>query len=423
MDVMPKKDQRRLLRALNDAADYTKDGLSPDEALAKSAKEHQLRSPMVQRVVEAYNKANAVAYMKSAPADSRADDYPVADLSKVATIIFGIDDKQPELIIKEANYRELDRLAPMDKEAEAHTSTPHKNKVTAETIAKGLEKLGSQGRAIINRTKSRLTRMEARSKRLLTSMAMDTAGLDRRALEKTAHNLVNAFGEEAGHAIADAVNAVGENPHKYIPKLEKSAKAVLLPDTSFYKAAKELLINKDRLEGMRKEAADDAGGLSFLNNPLLNSVADLTTLTSDAKEPHLDSNTGMSGEWDAYTKDMDSRATLYDLMLNDPEISAYSPRKVRDTYNSVVETFPELAQKKSITAAILKKSLAQGGDLDIYEIKDLIGAGKDLTAINKADTTRRGELKENTRGSGGKSDKKEGGSSKIIQILANQTIA
>ena len=86
---------------------------------------------------------------------------------------------------------------------------------------------------------------------------------------------------------------------------------------------------------------------------------------------------------------------LYDFMLNDPDVSSYSPLKVQDTYNDIVETFPELAKKRKIMRAVLRKSLAQGGNLDIYEIKDLIGANKDLTQQRALHSAGRKELKGN----------------------------
>ena len=418
MEVMSKTDQRRLLKALDKAADLTKEGMGPNEALAKSAEEYQLTSPMVQRVVEAYNKANAVAYMKTAPESRRGDDYPVASLKKVASLIFDFTrPAQPSTIV----VRDFKKIAAersgvpeLAKTAELRTGVDPKYKpnVTAKTVERLLMKLAHQASLIDARESRKETELVERSKRLLVDMANQTARMNGEELRKTSSNLANAFGEESAKAVINAVNAVSENPVTYLPEMPKTAKAVILPDKHFYKCAKQLLDNREKLVGLHK-SSDELNPYQIMSHKLMG----LHELAG-ASDPHIDPTTGFSGEWDAYAKSLKSREMLYDLMLNDPDISAYSPRQVKHVFNNIMQTFPELAQKKLITAAVMKKMLAQGGNLDIYEIKDLIGAGKELSNIRKTDVASRKDLNDimSTKSDSSSSDKKSSDGSKVHTI-------
>ena len=417
MEVMSKTDQRRLLKALDKAADLTKEGMGPDEALAKSAEEYQLTSPMVQRVVEAYNKANAVAYMKTAPESRRGDDYPVASLKKVASLIF--DFTKPEqpstIVVRDFKKIAAERSGVPDlaKTAELRTGVDPKYKpnVTAKTVERLITKLAHQAALIDARESRKETELVEQSKRLLVDMADQTARMNKEELRKTASNLSNAFGESSASAVINAVNAVNENPVTYLPEMPKTAHAVILPNIHFYKCAAQLLENRKKLVELHKSAT--ANPYQIMSDKLVG----LHELAG-ASDPHIDPTTGFSGEWDAYAKSLKSREMLYDLMLNDPDISAYSPGQVKHVFNNIMETFPELAQKKLITAAVMKKMLAQGGNLDIYEIKDLIGAGKELSNIRKTDVASRKDLNDimSTKSDSSSSDKKSSDGSKVHTI-------
>jgi hypothetical protein len=223
-------------------------------------------------------------------------------------------------------------------------------------------------------------------------------------LHKIAQNLADALGEENAHIIINAANANGGDPVRYMECLPKRAHATILPSKPIYKIAKKLIDDRDNMIEMQKAANDE---VLDMFSPLSDTVGSLPALSSAPDKVHMDLSTGMTGEWDAYAKDLNSRRMLYDMMLNDEEISAYSPRKVQTAYNDIVETFPELSKQSKILRAILRKSLAQGGNMDIYEIKDLISAGKEKSSSDKEGVMGRSALNEsiNSGGAGNNSNK------------------
>jgi hypothetical protein len=410
MNKMSQPEQRKMLKALNKAADYTKDGMSPDEALTKVAKEHDLNGPKIERLCEAYNKANAVAYMKSAPSDKRAENYPIAKVANVIENIFGIQEKAAEEItFSKRNYAEEGFVPvekPMDKAA---SEKERRSNISPQSIAASMEIMKGQLERLEKRANDNRMRAERDVKNALNDLTAEVQRVPstesgRKKLNKIAQIVVDAFGEEEGHIVINATNANIDDPTRYMPCLEKKAQAVVMPNDSMFNKVKDLLEKRAHMLKMQKIAVDAeqmaneqalAAAVSPKFNPLIRMVGDLPGLTGSPTDPHMDVATGMTGEWDAYAKDLKSRRLLYDMMLNDEEISAYSPRDVQRTYNDIVETFPELADKRKILRAILRKSLAQGGNMDIYEIKDLISTGKESISRDESIAKAKQQLADN----------------------------
>lgn len=410
MEKMSQNEQRKLLKALDKAADYTKAGMDPDSALTKVAEEYKLGAPMVERVCEAYNKANAVAYMKSAPEDKRAESYPIAKIANVMQNIFGIQEKAAsEITFKKRDYtptvtveRGLSKTASEKKQRVG--TTPGTIAVLLERNMGYLEKLSSEA-------KRRLDTLTNGVRECLDDITEEVRkiGYSQKNLRKTAQLLTDAFGEEKSHLLINAVNANIEDPARYMPCLGKKAHAVVLPDKPLYKKASELF-EKRELMKQADTTYDDIDDLkahvtnvALKRNPLAQAL--MSVPKKDVSRPFMDPETGMTGEWDAYEKDLRARGMLYDMMLNDEELHSYSPMKVQQAYNELTETYPWLTSKKNVLRAILRKTMAQGGNMDIYELKDLLTAeqlaGKARNDMTSARTKLSDHISSGSGGGGG----------------------
>jgi cytochrome c556 len=88
MEKMSKRDEKKLLTALDKAANLSRSGLEPNHVLTKVAREFKLTPQEICRVTETYNKAKSVAFLKSASSDFRANDFPLADSDTVIKSVY-----------------------------------------------------------------------------------------------------------------------------------------------------------------------------------------------------------------------------------------------------------------------------------------------------------------------------------------------
>ena len=422
MEQMSQEGQRRMLKALDKAADYTQDGLSPDAAIIKVAQEFELEAPMIERVCEAYNKANAVAYMRSAPENERAGNYPLAKISSVMGAVYGVGDKQAEesdIKVKDyaSAYAKSTDPKRMEKTASAEVFADRPPVVaTPQAIRASAEKLLGQMHKLSARTKDNMVKATWNVQKGLEKIAelveqVPATRAGKKRLEKISMTLSNALGESDAHMLVNAVNAISRDDARAIPTMPKTASAVVIGNDPICMKAVALMEERRKMvafQEMEKESATivDPANVASMGAPLQD-VLRLPGVLPEPADIHMDITTGKTGEWDAYAKDLNSRRLLYDLMINDPEISMYSPGKVQGMYNEVITTFPELAAREPILRAILRKGLAQGGAFDIYEIKDLLSAGKELSDTSKSQAEARKQTTEassKSRGGGGSGD-------------------
>ena len=80
---------KRIETALRDAIAFHNEGLSANEALAKSASQHELNPETICRVVESFNIAKTRAYVKTASVKDA--DFDLANKTDVVKMVFGDD--------------------------------------------------------------------------------------------------------------------------------------------------------------------------------------------------------------------------------------------------------------------------------------------------------------------------------------------
>lgn len=80
---------------------------------------------------------------------------------------------------------------------------------------------------------------------------------------------------------------------------------------------------------------------------------------------------------EAKLREINSQATLTDLMSNDEVISGYDPEEVTAAYNDLVQLAPAIADQRILLQSMLRKRLAQGV-LDPFEQEMLLRADKEL---------------------------------------------
>jgi len=100
MKEISKKDEGRIIEALEKAVKEANKGAAPDEALVKVAEEYGFQPEIIKRMVAAYNTSKTLSHLKSASDDEKAGSFPIASPEVIIERIFP---KEPETPAKQAS--------------------------------------------------------------------------------------------------------------------------------------------------------------------------------------------------------------------------------------------------------------------------------------------------------------------------------
>ncbi len=393
---MSKDNERKLLKALDKAATLSIGNSDPDDVLIKVATEYKLTPPELSRVVEAYNKAKSVAYLKKAAAEDRAGDFPLADMSRISSRIYGMEKTEAELVIPMRNYAsEYIASESLDKVASVEVAIPTPRFRTAVRARESVWKEAMDHFDVQKNVKTILVNRvrETSNKRAceLKKIAEHCEHFRPADLVKVARTLVNGYGDKHAGEVIDELN-LNMKCNRLPKNIEKTAHAVIFPCSEPYISLSKIAGLTTKLDAAKKDldwfekVAEDEGP-----NILAKATSGINKILTDPDKPrkdNIDINTGMPTEWDNYLKELNAKRMLYNLYRFDPIIQSYPLSDVADTYNEVVTTTPGLADNKAWMRATLRRSLTQGKSIDPFEIKDMLMAQtqKTVGGKNYADT-------------------------------------
>lgn len=105
-------------------------------------------------------------------------------------------------------------------------------------------------------------------------------------------------------------------------------------------------------------------------------LADTLGLSKDTKKLKMDAYEDITTpDHELALKNIQSQATLHDLMLNDDVISGHDPREVALAFNEIAATAPGVVSAPAVLAAVLRKRLEAGSMAD-FDAKQLIEMDK-----------------------------------------------
>ncbi len=403
-----------MLRGLDKSAEYVKSGDEPDLAIAKVAKESDLTPSETIRLVETFNKANTVAFMKTASSEDRSKDYTLATNPGVMKFLHNDIPKEASENILKSSYDYYVK-EPMTKVASSVEPMIRRHQLTIapESINKKASLLRDTYKKNVAIAREEIAKRKWSIDKNLRKMAsMCIATRVPKELKKMASDIVNSCGSE-GNTVINAANAFNEDPNKYLPNtLEKRAFAISKPHP-IVKIAQEILINRSGLvplDNLLKQAKHD----DYKANELYKQAgayeddphgedpgfgSSMTGLLKEIGEPKnvsnwkmdssdtlgsMDPSTGMvGGQWDAILKSIRNKDKFMRLYVDDEELNNYPLEKVQRTYNDIVGLMPQLATKNIWMRAALRKAMAQGGQLDAFELKDMLSTAESLTKKDK----------------------------------------
>lgn len=379
----------KLLRALDKAADLSRVMESPDDVIVKVATEMRLSPPEVCRVVEMYNKAKSVAILKTASSDSRADDFPIANMNNVMDKIYGQRKVAEEAgTITRRDYSAIYFATPMDKAAAEIKVTERVNTMPVKLAEEQQHAVAMVGS--INRVRHAFRSEMAKLARELDVTANKIAALVEtgrpKDVVKYSRNMVNGLGKLAYERLLDVVSARLSYSFK-IPTMDKTAHAVVMPCDELHTKSCELAKLVERYDAFKKVAsafekrADEE--LGELARMMQHVDMGLRQRGTKVPEAYSDPETLMPTDRSNQMKPIGARRALFDIYESDPIVRSYPIDQVQDAFNSVQETAPGLARNPMWMVSSMRRMLQQGGAIDPFEVKGML----------EASSTRSGELK------------------------------
>jgi len=100
MKEISKKDEQRIIEALEKAVKEANKGTAPDEALVKVAEEYEFQPEIIKRMVAAYNTSKTLAHLKNASDEEKGGSFPIASPEAIIGKLFP---QEPATPAKEAS--------------------------------------------------------------------------------------------------------------------------------------------------------------------------------------------------------------------------------------------------------------------------------------------------------------------------------
>lgn len=408
-----------LIRQVTDyTASLTDDGMTPTDALVKAARELQLPAGHLPLAARAYNVAASEAHRKSASdLETKVGDFPIVDPEAAREALYPTEVLSPAAKVAKTivspHYSRAPRgpadaqkraelLAPLltEKKAKARTepadATTSWNKVEAvRGQAKRADLVSRQAFekvvTILGQVREQMSKVASDSLEAVTEYAVHCYGdTGKTAMKMVGHGFTPArtkkahIMEEAGSKVRGLIDQLVEQSQKYADLREASA-------VQLAKAAKA---TEQFWESSQASRPVDALGLPIPEGPPLNptkraSVFPMmagamgTTLARDLSSKLPTAAPTAKLEDRMYQKLTDpsheqeirnaqSTAMLSDFMANDPVISGYDPDEVVQRYNGVAQLMPHGVTRGELMRATLRKALASGGNLDPFDVSEMI---------------------------------------------------
>lgn len=431
MRSLSKEAETKLLAAIERAAALVNDGMSPNDAIIKSASDANIESGHVNIMVHAYNtgRTNKQREVGDDTLEKSAD-FPLADIDAVMAALYPSEVKTAAEIHKSTAVSTdyaisaagllARRNAALTKAAAAKEALPEKTyapyprdehsaamreysrkqseKRAAEELrrqttdayskaAVAMETLQEYFRNPANMSfpdavRETGLRVGDDAVSVLKKLAEVYPYLNKQADSKTDH-----FGRcepcelvEQVLQHLDEYNELKKKSEALMPaKVEKKAEPVITTGSILYEPANAPLT--------LKEAAGERGSsnpFSFSPRKTLGGlgssmVGEGFTSVFDQSPDKLRARALMSltdPEHERKLHNIRSRGVLHDLILNDPVISGYDPAEVANAYNELAELAPSFTSSSAVMSSLLRKRLQAGqlADFDLKQIVDLESA-------------------------------------------------
>lgn len=396
MEKMSKSNERRLLKALEKAAMCSQGEHDPDQVLIKVSSEYSLTPNEILRVVETYNKAKSVSFLKNASADHRASDFPLANATNIIKAVFAESKTAEEYKDFSTRLREYTDI-PLPMSVEKVAEEKKRQSATLRDMGsfwKEATEFFDECAGLAEDARRNYAENLHKVETAMRKVSDYCATCQGKELRKIAGLIVNGYGEQGLKFINDVNNRL---PKPLLPKLEKTAHAAMFPTAEPFLSISEAFHSGRRLamsiqnQQTIEKLSKDEGKETFKSDASLPDPAEAyTELFEGQPSGSVDVNnavdplTGVRDQWSNYLRSIQAKKMLYNLYRFDPIIKSYPLSDVLEVFNEVSEVTPALSGNKAWMRANLRRMLTQGKAADPFELNSMFNTEKTKVDSNKA---------------------------------------
>lgn len=423
MRPLAKEAETKLIGAIERAAGYVNSGMSPDDAIVKSASESDIPAGHINLMVHAYNTGRTTKQREQGDDTlEKAADFPLADAQVVLDALFPRNVKTAAALVAESIVSPQYALPPHDliarrnsamtKAAAGKISLPEKTWTPPPRDEEAVVRKAASARRAAELASEELRR-QATAAYAKAAGAMETLQEYFRhpgnmSFQDAVRQTELRFGEP-GVSVLKKLAAV-------YPYLEKQAatQEMWIGNGEPFTLVKNVLdavhaYNTAKIAVPVKEAKHKKEVPVFLTDSILHNPADEPlTLKSAAGTPpapapaggffqpainaakHLAGagNSIATGLGDDYAKTLQSltdpehdnelrniraQGVLHDMMINDSVISGHDPYDVANAFNELANVAPGFVDSPAAMQALMRKRLEAGhmADFDVKQIVDM----------------------------------------------------
>ena len=363
-------------QALSYAANEVNGGLTPTEALKKTAEFYDLNYNYVQRVGEALNTALYQKHFKTASDQSSV--FPIADISLVNDELYNENEKTANHFVSE-QFPSSQLFNPIPDLDKIYTNPKYKEAYLKISSVPEDPKVPLSDKALYEKTSSYIKELE---KQALNANMKSIESKNN--MESIFFQIANNFKKDAGYRTSFEEfesQAFAKHGEKALPYLDLMYKHANLKEErgihdsgylmftpckelsqldKFFKYSEEMLT-------FEKEAEDAEYNVKFEKEYLteihkkkeINKEAGLLDTLSglfenDKKEQQKKPSHGANEEMQNFER----QALLQELLITDPILSKESPHKVIAAYEQIVRIAPAASLSKDTVRALLRQLVA-----------------------------------------------------------------
>jgi len=373
MAKLSAKDEKRLLGSIEKAITLANDGMSPNEAIEKVAREESYTPPFITRMCTAFNKSKSVAtFTKEADASKKKCDFALADPKVVISTIYG-EDKEASakpVMVFSGNIRELPVMQKaaskvVDMLDEYHSLSPS-------AMISRIDKCRSAHQLLQKQMHAKEAKARHEFEDCLNKIASHVKSMPKEAIERMSQLVVNGY-PDFGHKM---LTTISKKTSREIPLLEKCAEAAVFPPRepyfaiananvlaeAFLKAHNDNIIFNKYAEGVVGGVLDELGNV-IAGSAGLAGGNDKEIAKIKSPEDDLDP------QFFNALKEVDTRKNFADLVLYDKDLAQYDMPTLVTAFNAATSTVPESVNNPPTLKTLMLQHINTGGVADPFQLE------------------------------------------------------